>query len=155
MYKPFSYNEAGSFLNHALELPVSTCRGHTMSRGPAVGQMASSVVAPGIIQALVERLQECNAAGFDTDGIPEGLADSLVNAIQIANDEGSREENDEEDKHNEVKNGETNHPSLAKLRLLERVDRGTNLATVIVGISKQQITETWVRRRTLVEARKG
>lgn len=97
-------------------------------RGPALRQVTSGVPALGVVQALVERLQKCNAIlTIHTDGVPEGLPDTLVDAVHVADDERSREQDDEKHKHDEVENGETNDTSLAELRLLEGVDRRTDL----------------------------
>lgn len=130
MYKPFSYREARGLLNHAVEIVVTSRWGHNGMRGETVGQVASSVVRLGVVQALVEWLQKRNGSPLlDTDRVPESHPDSLVDAGHVANDKWRSEQNDEENEHEEVEDGETNHPSLAKLRLLERVDRRTDLTT--------------------------
>lgn len=53
---------------------------------------------------------------------------------QRTNDEGN--ENDEHDK---VEDGEADDSSLAKLRLLQRIDRGTNLSTMEILVQRRLV----------------
>lgn len=84
----------------------------------ALGQEASGVVGLGVVKTLVQRLKEIHAVAIlDTDGIVKGEAQALVD-VHVAHNNGRGEENNEEDQHDEVENGETNHTSLAQLGLL-------------------------------------
>lgn len=49
---------------------------------------------------------------------------------ELASDHRCNNQDNEQDEQGEVQNGVTNRTTSAKLRLLERVDRRTNLATV-------------------------
>lgn len=114
-----------------MEIEVSSRRGNTVSRGPALRQVASGIPALGVVQTLVKRLQEGNTTrAIDTDSTPKGLPDTLADACHVTNDERSREQDDKQGKHEEVEDRVANNTSLAKLRLLQGVNRGTNLATV-------------------------
>lgn len=95
----------------------------------ALGQEASGVVGLGVVKTLVQRLEEIHAVAIlDTDRIVQGEAQALVD-VHVAHNNGRGEENNEEDQHDEVENGETDHTSLAQLGLLQRVDRRPDLAT--------------------------
>lgn len=56
---------------------------------------------------------------------------------KLAGDHGSHNQHNEEDEQSEVENGVTNSAASAKLRLLERVDRRTDLATVCISLARQ------------------
>lgn len=93
-------------------------------------QVATSVVGLGVIKTMVKGLEKEHAVALlDTNGIEQGMTQAGVN-VHVAHDDGRSEKNNEEDQHDEVENGETNHTSLAQLGLLQRVDRGTDLATM-------------------------
>lgn len=95
-----------------------------------LGQVATGVVGLGVIKTLVKGLEKEHAVTLlDTNGIIQGTAQAGVN-VHVAHDDGRSEEDNKEDQHDEVENGETNHTSLAQLGLLQRVDRGTDLATM-------------------------
>ena len=48
----------------------------------------------------------------------------------LASDDGADNESKEDDQENEVEDGVTDYPALAKLGLLERVDRRTDLTAI-------------------------
>lgn len=101
--------------------------------------MAAGVPALGIVQTCVEGLQKRDAAlAIGTNGVPESFPNAHVDAAQVANDEGSCEQDNKNHQHDEVQDGEADDASLAKLRLLQRVDRGADLTTVRV-ISKRPV----------------
>lgn len=80
-------------------------------------QAVTRVVAGSIIVfARVQGLQELHGEVRKADA-------------QIASDKWCNEKDEEQDQHCEIENGKTNHPSLAKLGLLERVDWRTDLST--------------------------
>lgn len=99
-------------------------------RGPTLRKMTSRVPALGIVQASVKGLQKRDGAmAIGANGIPESFPNTRVDAVQVADDKRGRKQDDEKHQHDEVKNREADDTSLAKLRLLERVDRGADLTT--------------------------
>jgi hypothetical protein len=56
----------------------------------------------------------------------------------FASNQWTGNEGDEDHQHDEVQDRETDNPSLSKLRLLERIDRGTDLTTMCSLVSLKE-----------------
>lgn len=63
----------------------------------------------------------------ETSGLDELHRDGRERLDELAGDQRTGDEQDEDEKEEEVEDGVADHTTLAQLRLLERVDRGTNL----------------------------
>lgn len=153
LYRPFSY-KVNSTISQAVEVEIASSRSNGSMGRETLGQVASSVVGLGVIETLVQGLEEEHAvAALDTDGIEKSFAQASVN-VHVAYDDRRGKQDNEEDQHDEVEDGETNHTSLTQLGLLQRVDGGTDLATVsmlleaMLWVRKNWAKHTWGAART-------
>lgn len=114
MYKPFSYREAQGLLNHAMEVEVTGGWGRRVDRRlVTLWQVTASVVRLCVVQASVQRLKKTKATRLDTDGIVKCVPNAIADGRQVANDERRGNQDNENNQHDEVENGETNNPSLS------------------------------------------
>jgi hypothetical protein len=94
------------------------------SLGSLVGQTATSLGAGGVIVVPVAGLHEVHEA------ISVHALEGSVKKAEVADDSRGDEQNHEENEEGEVEDGVADNAALAKLGLLERVDRRADLATV-------------------------
>jgi hypothetical protein len=96
------------------------------SLGSLVGQTATSLGAGGVVVVPVAGLHEVHEAASVQ------VLEGRVKQAEVADDSRGDEQDHEEEEEGEVEDGVADNATLAKLGLLERVDRRADLATVEV-----------------------
>jgi hypothetical protein len=94
------------------------------SLGSLVGQTATSLGASGVVVVPVAGLHEV------LEAISVHALEGTVKEAEVADDSRSDEQDHEENEEGEVEDCVADDATLAKLGLLERVDRRADLATV-------------------------
>jgi hypothetical protein len=107
--------------------------------GSLVGQTATSLGAGGVVVVPVAGLHEVHEA------ISVHALEGRVEKAEVADDSRGDEQNHKENEEGEVEDGVADNATLAKLCLLERVDRRADLATV------ETISEELDRYKKLTE----
>ena len=75
---------------------------------------------------------------FQTSRLQEAERDFGKGCKVFASNQWTGDEGNEDHQHDEVEDRETDHSSLSKLGLLERIDRRTDLTTIYSLVRQQQ-----------------
>jgi hypothetical protein len=73
----------------------------------------------------------------------------------LAGDDRADDEDQEQEEHREVKDGVSDDTTLPQARLLQRVDRRTNLTAGNESVQTSCLMKTMAMKRTLDEARRA
>ena len=87
--------------------------------------MATSVSVDRVVVVVVKRLQQTT-----TSDARQRIGVKTQCGLVLASDQGHNKQDEEKNEHREVENGKANNSSLPELRLLQGVNRRTDLTTI-------------------------
>lgn len=126
---PFHENRIGNLKSKDT---LRTCGTRRSGRAKTAGdrlhtsrQIAASVPVDGVVVFGVKRLQQTT-----TSDTRQRIRVKTQCSLVLASDQGYNKQDKEKNEHREVENGKADNSSLPELRLLQGVNRRTDLTTI-------------------------